>query len=200
MRGTLWHCDTVTFSQTTDLAFRRINIIYVKLIEGNFNQPTSKLETLKSPDNVSQNHYPQFNRIFMRNSRGVRFWKQFVLNPLGDALTLGAIIDRFWMSFTLINGKTVECGELKIKISFQIFVLSVKICQIPADTELAVQARTQVWVRTINITWLPHYQGGLLPTPLHWLLYCYSEASLVWAYSQYCNLEMFWKQIWELFN
>ena len=64
------------------------------------------------------------------------------------------------MRFILINGKTVECGELKIKISFQIFVLSVKICQIPADTELPVQARTPVWVRTINITWLPHYQGG----------------------------------------
>ena len=101
----------------------------------------------------------------MQNSIGERFLKQFVQETPGDAWTLEAITDRFWMSFILINGKTVECGELKIKISFQIFVLSVRICQIPADTELPVQARSEVWVRTINITRLPHYQGGLTLSP-----------------------------------
>ena len=128
----------------------------------------------------------------MRNSIGERFLKQFVQETPGDAWTLGAITDRFWTSFILINGKTVECGELKIKISFQIFVLSVKICQIPADTELAVQARTPVWVRTINITWLPHYQGGLSPP-----LTDSSAASLGWANNQYCNLERSGQQIWQ---
>ena len=70
------------------------------------------------------------------------------------------------MSFILINGKTVECGELKIKISFQIFVLSVKICQIPVDTELLDQARTLASVRTINITQLPQHVGGLEASPV----------------------------------